>query len=349
MAVIQAPPTGPIKAPVYTPPKYDPRTGKFENETPWNPTQVPGGGVPAPTTNASGPVDATGKPRTASSMGGDVADFWSAASAGFPNNTYNPEPNVAMGGLFNAGGYGMQGSQSSSSQYAAAPALNYNASASMGPTLAREGGNTAPMARETLNPADTTAKNAALFGAAKDQVGQETRGALTGLAGAMAGRGIVGSGVEGRGQLGVINQGQQQLGATTRQNAVTDAELAQRNAEMSFQGGISQRGQDIGQQTAQTGFDVTQRGQDISSQQQTAQNALQAALAQYGGGITQRGQNISVGEGGQDRALQALMAQYSGGITQRGQDITGKLGAGQLNQQQIQNLIAMLQSTNNSY
>jgi hypothetical protein len=339
MAVIQAPP---ISTPTYKGPNpADPVPGKHFD--PLKGTWV--ANTPAATTNSgSPPTNANGSPRTAASMGGDVADFWKAASAGFPSNTYNPEPNVAMGGLFNAGGYGMQGSQ-----YAAAPDLNYNASASMGPTLAREGGNTAPMARETLNPADTTAKNAALFGAAKDQVGQETRGALTGLAGAMAGRGIVGSGVEGRGQLGVINQGQQQLGATTRQNAVTDAELAQRNAEMAYQGSITQRGQDIGQQTAQTGFDVTQRGQDISSQQQSAQNALQAALAQYGGGITQRGQNIGIGEGGQDRALQALMAQYSGGVTQRGQNITGQLGVGQLNQQQIQNLIAMLQSTSNSY
>jgi len=64
----------------------------------------------------------------------------------------------------------------------------------------------------------------------------------------MAGRGIVGSGVEGRGMASIINQGQQDLGEVARQQAITGAELAQKNAETAYSGGITQRGQDINQQ-----------------------------------------------------------------------------------------------------
>lgn len=132
---------------------------------------------------------------------------------------------------------------------------------------------------------DMTAANAAEFARAKDQVGLETRGALTGLAGAMAGRGIVGSGVEGRGQVGAITAGQQQLGETSRQQAINDAALKEQNALASYQGDISQRatdigafttqrGQDIGATEAQTGAQLTQRGQNITQQQNAADIAL---------------------------------------------------------------------------
>jgi len=146
---------------------------------------------------------------------------------------------------------------------------------------------------------DRTAANAAIFARAKDQVGQTSRGALTGLAGAMAGRGILGSGVEGRGIQSVINSGQGQLGDVTRQNAITDADISEQNALASYQGDITQRGQNIGLLDSQRGQDVTQRGQDVSSQQ----NALNSL-------ITQRGQDVGLtGQG------------YQGQIAQRGQDL----------------------------
>lgn len=145
-----------------------------------------------------------------------------------------------------------------------------------------------------LSAPDTSAAENASFARAKDQVGLQTRGALTGLAGAMAGRGVVGSGVEGRGQLGVVNQGQQQLADVSRQQAITHADLAQKNAEMAYSGGITQRGQDIGQNLGngqlalgaynsgiqQRGQDIQQRGQDMSQQNAQNQLALQAAQAQ---------------------------------------------------------------------
>lgn len=129
---------------------------------------------------------------------------------------------------------------------------------------------------------DTTAAENAAFARAKDQVGLTTRGALSGLAGAMAGRGIVGSGVEGRGQRGTVNQGQQQLGDVSRQQAITHADLAQKNAESEYSGAITQRGQDISANEAMNGLnltargqDITQRGQDIGLQQANNQLALE--------------------------------------------------------------------------
>lgn len=161
---------------------------------------------------------------------------------------------------------------------------------------------------KAIQAPDMTAANAAAFGRAKDQVGLESRGAITGLAGAMAGRGISGSGVEGRGQMGVVNQGQQQLGDVSRQTAINDANLAETNALAGYQGDITQRGQNIENANAQTGFNVTQRGQDISAQQA----AEQALVAQRGQDVGLRGQ------------------EYQGGIAQRGQDIQNFLGQGQL-------------------
>jgi hypothetical protein len=92
---------------------------------------------------------------------------------------------------------------------------------------------------------DTSAAQAAAFARAKDQAGQTARGALTGLQSSMAGRGMLGSGLEGRGTAQVVNQGQQELGNVTREHAIQNASNAQKAAELAYQGGITQRGQDI--------------------------------------------------------------------------------------------------------
>lgn len=119
---------------------------------------------------------------------------------------------------------------------------------------------------------DSSAATAAAFARAKDQVGLQTRGALTGLAGAMAGRGTVGSGVEGRGQQGIVTAGQGQLGDVSRGQAITATDLAQKNAEIGYQGNITQRQQDMtaaqmanAQALEARNQDIAQRGQDINS------------------------------------------------------------------------------------
>jgi hypothetical protein len=135
-------------------------------------------------------------------------------------------------------------------------------------------GSTGSFPTERLTPPDTSAAQSAEFARAKDKAGLVARGALTGLEGAMAGRGTVGSGVEGRAMQGIINEGQQQLGEVSRQQAMTGAELAQKNAELAYQGGIQQR------------------GQDITQSEGAASRGLQGTLGQFEGNIAMRGQDI---------------------------------------------------------
>ena len=186
---------------------------------------------------------------------------------------------------------------------------------------AYSGGAMSSPASERLQSVDTSAANAAAFARAKDQVGQTARGALTGLAGAMAGRGTVGSGVEGRGMSNIINAGQGQLGDVSREQAITGADIAQKNAALNYQGGITQRGQDIASAQARNDQmlrareqDISQRGQDINSL--TSQRGQDIGLdeAQFQGGIAQRGQDISAQQAAAQRALQALLAQYQGNL-----------------------------------
>lgn len=98
---------------------------------------------------------------------------------------------------------------------------------------------------------DFSEANRAAFARAKDQVGQTARGALTGLQSSMAGRGMLGSGLEGRGTAAVVNKGQQELGDVSRGQAIHDAEASQKAMELSYQGGITQREQDIGMAKSQ--------------------------------------------------------------------------------------------------
>jgi hypothetical protein len=190
--------------------------------------------------------------RTGAGAGQQAADYAKAALAGLDT------------------GYG--GNSATATGYT--PYMGSPAQVSM-PSVGGGGdGRATTQPTERLAIPDTSAAQSAEFARAKDLAGLTARGALTGLAGAMAGRGTVGSGVEGRGQQAVINAGQQQLGEVGRQQAITGAELAQKQAETAYQGGI------------------TQRGQDISAQGDAATRALQESLAQYQGGITQRGQDI---------------------------------------------------------
>lgn len=203
-----------------------------------------------------------------------------------------------------------------------------------GTSIAREPTMAAAPGRETLSDVDFQAANAAEFARAKDQIGLQTRGALTGLSGAMAGRGITGSGVAGRGIASVVNQGAQGLSNVTRQQAITGAEMAQKNAEANFQGGITQRAQDMQRDATSASLGVTQRGQDMSAED-AIRNALitergqniSLAGQEYSGGIAQRGQDIGSANSASDRALQALIAQMTGGITQRGQDLNASAEA----------------------
>ena len=220
--------------------------------------------------------------RTPTSVGADtgaqLTGLMNAAPPGIASMFNNP----VASGTTGSGAFGTAGNPATG----AFPKVNFGATIPGGsPGPSQGGGSGIPpgipggspgpsQGGPTLTLPDQSASVAAKYGAAKDNVGQETSGALRGLAGAMAGRGIVGSGVEGRGQLGVVNQGQQQLGATDRASAEEQANLAADFAKTRYGGEISQRGQDI-----------TMRGQDIGAQE-----------AQLGAGVTQRGQDIGYAE-----------------------------------------------------
>jgi hypothetical protein len=127
---------------------------------------------------------------------------------------------------------------------------------------------------------DQSAAESAAFGAAKDQTGQETSGALTGLQSALAGRGMLGSGAEIGGTAAVINKGQGELGAASREQA-TNHLANQLDIEKANQGAaVSTRGQNMGYSATTRGQDVTQRGQDIQAQEAQAQLALTQSLQQ---------------------------------------------------------------------
>jgi hypothetical protein len=299
--------------------------------------------------NARYTVDANGKASytegTNPSAMSALQNLWgsygsSAATGTSPSGAF---PTVSYGGGSVSGGspspsqvswnYTPSGGSTSTPQVAAYNPSNASAT------------NIAPIANINTDEAQ-----AAAFARAKDQAGLVARGALTGLSGAMAGRGTVGSGVEGRGQQSIINAGQQNLGDVVRQQAMTKADLAQQTAEANYSGGIAQRGQDLSNLQSQNqnvlaarGQDISQRGQDIN--QLSDQQARDLAIAQtgYQGGISQRGQDLS-----QQEALAALQAQqaatqYQGGISQRGQDIQNSQFGQDLEMRKKQQQYAMLQ------
>src|SRR3954465_2637129 len=70
---------------------------------------------------------------------------------------------------------------------------------------------------------DNSGAQANIFARAKDKVGQETAGSLTSLRSALAGRGMLGGGAEVRGTQNILTAGQGELGDTTREQAVTEA------------------------------------------------------------------------------------------------------------------------------
>ncbi len=183
-----------------------------------------------------------------------------------------------------------------------------------------------------LQPVDQQAGNAAAFAAAKDQVGQQMRGALTGLSGAMAGRGISGSGLEAAGQVGTIGTGQSQLGDVSRQQAVTNADLSNQNAVTSYQGNIAQEGQQNQLAEANAANAVTERGQDIGVNEAN-QNSLN----------TQRAQDLAQ----QENALNNATSNYSTNVgattAERGQTLQAQQAAAALAQQKQMQLANVLQ------
>lgn len=142
---------------------------------------------------------------------------------------------------------------------------------------------------------DDSAAQAANFARAKDQVGQETAGSVTALRSALAGRGLLGGGMEVKGTSNILGRGQGELGDTTRTNLTNEAKRIDDFAKLGYQGAIEQR------------------GQDITTSEGAANRSLAAATTNYQGGVTQRGQDIT--QAGD---------KFQGDIIQRGQNVTAR-------------------------
>lgn len=99
-------------------------------------------------------------------------------------------------------------------------------------------------------PPDMSGARSAAFGRAKDSAGQTARAALESLQSEMAGRGILGSGIEGGNTANIIAKAGQGVNEVSREQAIQDANAASQYGQMQYQGDITQRGQDLSAQQA---------------------------------------------------------------------------------------------------
>jgi hypothetical protein len=138
------------------------------------------------------------------------------------------------------------------------------------------------LAREP-NPADalnrTTQQNLLR---AKERQGQIAQSSLTGLREALGARQMLGSGAEAQATGDVASSAAQSLTDINRQGLIQEDEQARQLAALSYSGGITQRGQDIGLMGQNQRAGLEARGQDIN-----------AALGQRGQDVSMRGQDIN--------------------------------------------------------
>lgn len=97
---------------------------------------------------------------------------------------------------------------------------------------------------------DTGQARAAAFGRAKDLAGQNAQAAIRSLREQMAGRGLLGSGLETAGTGEIIGRTAQGLTDVGRDQALKDVDASTELAKMGYQGDITQRGQDLEAQMA---------------------------------------------------------------------------------------------------
>ena len=132
-----------------------------------------------------------------------------------------------------------------------------------------------------ISAPDTSGAQAAMFARAKDKVGEETSGSLTALRSALAARGLLGGGGERRATANILTRGQAELGDTTREQTIQEANRASDFAKLGFEGSLRQREQDI-----------AQRGQDVAQNEAEAGRAFTGALTNFQGQIAQRNANL---------------------------------------------------------
>lgn len=181
----------------------------------------------------------------------DASSAAGTAAGSFTNSYMNTAfPSLAgLSGAGAAGTFGLGGSTAGTGTAGAA-----GAPGSSGPV----GGGTSVA---PLQMPDQSAKNAAIFAQAKDQVGQMSRASLDSLAGELGSEGMLGGGAQAQATRDIISQGEGQLGDTVRANAVNDANLAADFAKTNYQGALTERGQNIQAQEANARLALEQRAQ----------------------------------------------------------------------------------------
>jgi hypothetical protein len=154
----------------------------------------------------------------------------------------------ALAGLGGMGGTGMGGG-------ATAPS---GVSGFGGTGTGSSGGGT-PASIAGLELPDQSDANAAIFAKAKDQVGQQSRAALTSLNDELGAQGQLGGGAQVQGVKDIIQSGAGELGQVSRDLATKNAEQAADFAKTRYSGGIAQRGQDIQSQEANAQLELARQ------------------------------------------------------------------------------------------
>ena len=85
----------------------------------------------------------------------------------------------------------------------------------------------------------------AIFARAKDKAGQISRASLTGLRNALGERGISGSGIEAMQSAGILGNAEAGLGDVNREQMIQQLQRQAQIQDLTYQGGIQQRGQDL--------------------------------------------------------------------------------------------------------
>lgn len=107
-----------------------------------------------------------------------------------------------------------------------------------------------------MSPQEQAAR-AAAFARAKEQAGGTARAAMTGLQGAMDNRGLTGStgsGLESGGMADIMGGAAGAVNDTTREQLISDLNRYSGIADETYQGNITQRGQDLQQRQALLGL-----------------------------------------------------------------------------------------------
>lgn len=133
-----------------------------------------------------------------------------------------------------------------------------------------------PTAASTAGPA---------FAQAKDQVGGSLNGLMKAMGDQFSARNMAGGSAEANSVGNTLAQGNQQLADVARDQAIKTTDVQNADDLAQYNGGITERGQDIGANEAANQASLTGRGQDLTARGQTlsaqeADAARQTAINQ---------------------------------------------------------------------